>query len=182
MPAPVVSWWNADNTTQQTRWDIGTVDAGKISAATTFLVWNNRSGASDVSDMQNATITTKAADTTDTGELVLNRWIEVKVKSLGEGSVNKIGYNATATPPGPVTRRVATTSSTTNADGTFTPGVAPHAVDPVVGTVDILGVKNSGDIASAKGNFVELVLQANVPTNASAGKVDFLTRISYQYV
>lgn len=182
MPAPIVSWWNSDNTTQQTRWDIGTVDAGDVSLDTTFLVFNNRGGAADVSDMQNATITTKAADTSNTGELVLNQWIETRVDSLAESTFTPVGFNASAVPPAPVTRRVATTGTTVNAGGNHTPGIAPHAVPAEVGTVDILGVKNDASVANAAGNFVRLTLHANVPSDASAGRVDFLTRVAYQYV
>lgn len=172
MPSPIVSWYSRDNTTQITKWDIGTVDAGSISADFGVLIWNNRGGTTDVSDMQDCTITTKDSLGGNSGELVVNKWIEVKVDTLNETTFTPIGGNTT--------HPIRTTGSTTNADGTFTPGVAPHISD--TGSVDILGVKNDGTKTNAAGNFVEVTLHANVPSTASAGVVNFLTRVAYKYV
>lgn len=154
MPAPIVSWYNDLNTNQVTQWDIGTVDAGSISATFGVLIWNNRAGGSDVSDMTNCTITTKDAAGGNTGELVTDTWIEVRVDSLGESDFTAIG-------------------------GTVTKDI--RAKDPSVDAKSIKGTANSGDLAD-QANYAEVTLRANVPPTATAGLVNFLTRVSYQYV
>lgn len=152
MAAPIVSWWNATNDVQQTSWDIGTVDAGSVSPDTQFLIWNNRGGTTAVSDMTNCTITTKDASGGDTGELVINRWIEVRVDELGETTFIPIG--------GTTTKQIG---------NGITAGV-------------ISGAANDGTLANADANYCLITVHANVPATATAGNYNFLLRVSYQYV
>lgn len=163
MPTPQVSWFKTDNVTPLPKWDIGTIDAGSISPSLGVLIWNNRGGTGDLSTMTNCTITAKDSAGDDTGELVLNTWIEVRVDSMGETGFTKIG--------GTVTKTIQAGGNTTNAQGTFSPNAK-----------EILGVINDGSTANAKGNFAQVTLQANVPATATAGNLNFLTRVAYQYV
>lgn len=175
MALPIVSWYNESNTAQLTSWNIGTVDAGSSSSPFTVLIWNNRGGDIEVSDMQNCTITTKDASGGNTGEIITDKWITVKVDSLEESTFTQIG--------GDVTHPIRTNKSTINANGTFTPGVAPHS--SADGSIDILGVINSGELEGANqslGNVVQCTLVAQIPSTATAGTVNFLTRVAYQYV
>lgn len=153
MAAPVISWYNAGNTAQITSWDIGTVDAGSVSNDTTFLIWNNRGGSEAVSDMLNCAITTKDNAGGNNGEIITNKWIEVKVDSMKEASYTPIG---------------GTTTKAVQADGAAA-GV-------------ISGAVNDGNVANAILNFTKVTLHANVPATATAGNVSFLTRIAYQYI
>lgn len=171
MALPIVSWYNEANTTQVTSWNIGTVDAGSSSDPMTMLIWNNRGGTMDVSDMQNCTITTKDENGGNTGELVLNTWIGVKVDSMGESTYTYVG--------GDTTHPLHTDGETTNDNGTFQPGVTPHASSDGA-SIDILGIINKGELADA-GNYVKVTLMATIPTTATAGTVNFLTRCAYQY-
>lgn len=155
MAAPIVSWYNTDNTSQVTQWDIGTVDAGSVSTAFGVLIWNNRGNSTAVSDMTNTTITTKDSAGGNTGELVTNTWIEAKVNSLAEANFSPMG--------GTVTRDLKAD------DSNVTSGI-------------IKGTANDGTKTNAKGNFCDVSLRANVPPTATAGLVNFLTRVSYQYV
>jgi hypothetical protein len=163
MPAPQVSWRKQDNSAAVPSWNIGTIDAGTTSSDFGVLIWNNFAGATDLSTMTNCTITTKDASGGNTGELVTNKWIEVMVVSAGETGRTPIGGNST--------HPIQAGGNTTNADGTFSPNVG-----------EILGVKNDGTKTNAKGNYAEVILRANVPGNATAGNVAFLTRVAYQYV
>jgi hypothetical protein len=153
VPAPIPSWFNTTNDTPVTQWPVGTVDAGSVSPDTTFLVWNNRGGASVVSDMTACTITTKDNLGGDTGEIITNKWIEVRVDSMSEASFTAIG---------------GTTSRPVKA--------AAQAAGVVKGSV------NDGTIANASANFAQVTLHANVPALATAGNITFLTRVSYQYI
>lgn len=154
MPAPIVSWYTRDNTSQVTQWDIGTVDAGSISSTFGVLIWNNRGNGTAVSDMTNCTITTKDSAGGNTGELVTDTWIEVRVDSLGETDFAAIG-------------------------GTVVKDI--RAKNAGVDAKTIEGGANGGDLTDDK-NYAELTLRANVPPTATAGLVNFLTRVSYQYV
>lgn len=177
MSLPIVSWRNADNSEQVYNWEIGTVDAGNISKDFIVLIWNNHPSGQDeygdVADMQNVSITTKDANTGNTGDLVVDKWIEVKNVSLNDSEFTPIG--------GEGVYPIRTTGTTTFEGDDSTPGVPPHAIDPEYGSVDILGVKNDGTINNSAGNFIQVVLRANVPTTAGAGLVNFLTRVTYSY-
>ncbi|MNB95577.1 hypothetical protein D3C81_693970 [compost metagenome] len=153
MAAPVISWYKADNTTQVTSWDIGTVDAGTVSNDTTFLIWNNRAGTGAVSDMTACAVTTKDSSGGNNGEIITNKWIEIKVDSMNESTFTPIG---------------GTTTKTVQAAGA------------AAGTIS--GAVNDGTTANAAVNFAKITVHANVPAIATAGNVSFLTRIAYQYV
>ncbi|MFB7817764.1 hypothetical protein ACFC0X_26790 [Paenibacillus chitinolyticus] len=151
MPA-VVQWFNATNTSQENSWDIGPVDAGAASPDKTFYIWNNRGGGAAVSDMLNCTITTKDSAGGNTGELVLNKWIEVKCESMNETTFSQIG--------GANTRTI-------QAGGGAGAGI-------------IKGTANDGTVANAVPNYAKITMHANVPSNATAGNYAFLTRVTYQ--
>ncbi|MFW5895218.1 MAG: hypothetical protein ACOCT9_00590 [archaeon] len=153
MPAPVVSWYNADNDTQETAWDIGVVDAGSVSDDKTFLIWNNRDGSEDVSDMEECTITTKDAEGGDVGDLIEETWIEAQCDSAGEDSFTPIG-------------------------GTDTHPIEAGGGD--AGKQEILGGTNDGSLDDGD-NYAEVTVHANVPSDANAGTIEFLLRVSYQY-
>lgn len=152
MASPLVSWFDATNTTQKTEWQIGVVDAGSVSDDTMFLIWNNRGQKTDVSDMRNCTITTKDILGSNTGEVVLNKWIEVRNDSMNESSFTPVG---------------GTTTKEVKAGGNAGAGI-------------IKGTANDGSLGAVE-NYVKLTLHANVPATATAGTFTFLTRIAYQF-
>lgn len=152
MAAPIVQITNATGT-QVNSWDVGTVDAGSVSQDFTFLIWNNKGGTTAVSNMNNCTITTKDKNGGDTGELVTGKWIEVRVDSMKETSFVPIG---------------GTTTKTIQAEGN-------------VGAGNISGGVNDGNPANSISNYAKVTLHANVPTTATAGTTDFLTRVAYQF-
>ncbi|MFE4570064.1 hypothetical protein [Paenibacillus chitinolyticus] len=151
MPA-VVQWYNATNTSQENSWDIGPVDAGTASPDKTFYIWNNRGGGAAVSDMLNCTITTKDSAGGNTGELVLNKWIEVKCESMNETTFSQIG---------------GANTWTIQAGGGAGAGI-------------IKGTANDGTVANAVPNYAKITMHANVPSNATAGNYAFLTRVAYR--
>jgi hypothetical protein len=163
MAAPAVSWYKTDNVTQLTKWEIGTIDAGSTSPSLGVMIWNNRGGTADLSTMTNCTITTKDSGGGDTGELVVNVWIEARVDSMAETKFTKIG--------GTVTKALQAGGNTTNVTGTYSPN-----------SKEILGAQNDSSQNNSKGNFALVTLQASVPATATAGNVNFLTRVAYQYV
>jgi hypothetical protein len=152
MTAPSVSWYDRPATSALPNWSIGVVDAGTVSADMGITIWNNKGGSTALSDMQNCTITTKDAAGGNTGELVLNKWVEVKVDSLSETTFSAIG------------------------------GVGTHPIQAKNQAAGIIsGAVNDGTRANAIGNYAEITVHANVPSNASAGTVNFKLRAAYQF-
>lgn len=88
--APIVSWYEADGETVISKWDIGTVDAGTTSTEKTILIWNNRGGTEDVSDMQECKITT-TDNQGDVMDLVKEKWVECRVDSIDGDDFLPIG-------------------------------------------------------------------------------------------
>lgn len=152
--APIVTFYNASNTTQQTEYAVGVVDAGTVSADTAFLIWNNRGGTADVADMTNCTITTKDSLGGNTGEPVINKWMEVRVDSLSETTFTAIG---------------GTTTKLIQAGG-----LSAGDAGKIKGTI------NDGSVG-ATSNYSRVTLHVNAPATATAGNFSILTRVSYQY-
>lgn len=152
MAAPIVSWYDAENTAQQTTWDTGVVDAGSVGPDTQFLIWNNRGGGTSVSDMESCVITTKDTQGGNTGDVVVERWVEVRVDELGEMSFTAIG--GTVSHP-------------------FGNGITPQVIS---------GAANDGTLANADANYCLLTLHWAPLATATAGTRNWLTRAAYQYV
>lgn len=98
--APKPSWTLVDGSVSPERWDLGNVSTGQNSEQKTFLLWNNKGGSTDVSDMQDVLITTtdNAGDTLD---VVKDRWFKVRCNSVNESTFYEIGgantHNVSAT-------------------------------------------------------------------------------------
>lgn len=90
MSAPVVSWFEADNETVLSNWNIGIVDAGQNSAEKTILIWNNRGGVEDISDMQECSITTTDGEA-DVLDVVSEKWVQCRVDSIEGDNFTPIG-------------------------------------------------------------------------------------------
>lgn len=154
MPAPVIAWYNDTNTTQLTSLDFGVVDAGAVSAAIRVLIWNNRGGNAAVSDATGCVVTTKDTSGGNTGDVVVERWVEAQDNKEASPSFVAIG--------GTTTRPVAAA-----------PAVAPKVIK---------GTANDGTTANSPNNFADVSFQWRVPSTATAGQRQWLTRLSYQYV
>jgi hypothetical protein len=181
---PLPSWRLRDNSAQWSKWDLGVVDAGTTSSDYGFLVWNNYKGSTDVPDMEDVSITTKDETGGTTGDLVTGLWIQVKNDSVTETEFKKVGFDPIANEV--IKHNIKTTKSTTfTPSGSSTPVVSTPG-DPnhksVNGETCILGVANDGSKGAAGGNFIELTMNAFVPGTASAGLINFWTRVSYKYV
>jgi hypothetical protein len=165
MPTPVVSWYDLTNASPVSSWPIGTVDAGSTSAPFNVLIWNNRSGVTQLSDMINCTLTTKDTTGGDSTEPVLGLWVRAIVKSAGESAATAIGATQGAVLPGGKTGH----EHPVKAGGTAAAGT-------------ISGAVNDGTKGNSLDNFAELTLDAKVPLTASAGSTNFVIRLAYQYV
>ena len=90
---PVISWYEESNDTVISKWDIGIVDAGisdEHAPTKTILIWNNRGGTEDVSDMQDTKITISDG-ASDTMDVVTGKWINCRVDSIVGDDFTPIG-------------------------------------------------------------------------------------------
>lgn len=183
MAVPIVSWFQANQTTQITAgtpYTYGTLDAGTDVAnpVHTFYIWNNKGGATDVSKMEAVTITTRDknfGDGSTVGQenyLVKDNWMHVQVDSNGETDIDQNTSRV-----GKDFAKALTTTGSTIKDNT---GASITPVTPA--TQEILGIKNNGNYNDAKGNYVKISTKLFVPLLASSGKIDFKLRCAYRFV
>lgn len=179
MATPIIKWYDVLHANEIVApFDFGVIDAGDTSPVYTFNIWNNRGMATDVSKMEDCTITTRdmSGGTGDTVgsivEVVRDNWFHAQVDSLGETDIDQ----PTSAIGKAYSKPIGTTGSTkkNNAGAPITP------VTPA--TQEILGINNNGNPADSAGNYVTVSLQADVPLSASAGRQDFKLRVSYRYV
>ncbi|QSF43559.1 hypothetical protein [Paenibacillus tianjinensis] len=173
---PIISWYNSTHSAVVTTpFNFGVIDADDLSPVFTFNIWNNKGGTTDVSKMEDCTITTRdmsggLGNTVGSEiEVVKNNWFHCQVDSLGETDLvqesSRIGKD--------YTKPIGTTG-TTKKDNT---GASyPTPIQP--GAKEILGVKNNGVPADAAGNFATVSLQADVPLEAKSGQQAFKIRVN----
>jgi len=153
MASPVISWWKQGNTEQWTLWDLKTVDAGTSSESAIFLIWNNRGGSTDVADAEGCMITTKDITGGNNGDIITEKWVQVKCDTMNEQTFSPIGGD---------------TARPIKAGGTAPAGV-------------IKGTANDGTVANSASNFAQVTAFAMPSVTATAGTVDFLLRVFYTY-
>ncbi|RXZ78216.1 hypothetical protein EBB07_29620 [Paenibacillaceae bacterium] len=106
MSTPLVSWLNSTHSAEViTPFNFGVIDAGDRGNPYTFNIWNNKGGATDVSRMEDCSITTKDMDgglgNTAGKEVpvVSGNWFHAQIDSLGETDLtepsSKIGADFT---------------------------------------------------------------------------------------
>ncbi len=134
------------------KYNFGTVQLATTSSPITAHIWNNYQGTSSVSDAINTTITTLTFNGLVTGDTVANGQEVVTYQMLNI-------QNYTLTP-------------------------SPTSFTPVGGnTAAAIGSTQAGTIpGSSPGSYAGLNLEISVPSNATPGAVQFLTKISYNYV
>ena len=153
MAAPIIAWYDQTNTNQLTSLDFGVVDAGAVSDPIRVLIWNNRGGATAVSDATGCVVTTKDTSGGNTGDVVVDKWVEAQDNKEASPSYVAVG--------GTVSRPVAAN-----------PSVAPQVIK---------GTANDGTTQNSPNNFADVSFRWRVPVTATAGQRQWLTRLSYQY-
>ena len=162
MSQPVVSFYNgaemtvgatthSPNEYEISSWPIGEVNASSESDPLRILVWNNRGGATPVSDMKDCSVTVLDQDFTVTSPLVTGKWMQVQVNSMGETEFTAIG---------------SPTAKDIKAEG------KPD--------FEIGGEANSGALTDT-GNFADITAKVAVPLNAPNGTQAFRLRVQYFY-
>ena len=149
-------------------WDLKTVDAGNDPALTQteFYIWNNKAGGTDVSDMTDCRVSTKDTAGNMNIPLVKERWVQIFCNSKGETSANYLAIGAELDG----TQTLQEKYKTIKASGAgVTDGV-------------IKGIANDGLVQNSADNFSMVTMIMGIPTTATAGNVDFLTRVTYNHV
>jgi hypothetical protein len=179
MASPIPIWWDVSANASTLTWSCGTVDAGSYSSEKEFYVWNNKGGASDVSDMTSVFITTKDTTGNDAGPVAGSSGTvaDVEVTVYDARTSAWTTWKAIRGSDAANHQSVFYASSLT----TFPSG---HSRSGETVTQDtIYGTANDGlnTTANSKFNFSDIKLRLHVLEGAPAGSMAWKTRISYQY-
>ena len=150
MSAPNFSYTDATSATLASL-SFGSVAAGSTSAATTFLIWNNKGGGSAVSDATSCQLTTMTWTGLTTGDTVQNgqevvSYTTMKIQCISQGDSGYTAIGGTTTAP----------------------------VGSALGGVGTIKGLSNGDYAVVQAT-------QSPPTNVTAGTAQFLIRIQYVY-
>jgi hypothetical protein len=208
LEAPIVSWYNgesfknesdvtiAPNTQEMSSWNAGIIDAGSSSRSVslddpdpeyypcTFLIWNNRGGNTQVSSMQSVQISTLSLVRDGQGDIDTTNSYKPEGPIAGpsndenkRGHVEVIFYN-----------QVENGWGVYGQGGTWKPGEWATIEGGV--KVDVLsasgvrniisGAVNAGNI-DASANYSKVKMRLVVNPDAQAGRVEWYTRVSYNY-
>lgn len=153
MAAPSITVVDTSDRTV-TNWDNGVVQANAESAILQIIIWNNRGGLTDLSDLKEANITSLDTDGRAITEVVTDKWVRVNVPAVD-------GSTAVWTPVG----------------GTIAKSLRADGVDPSEGFV-IKGVANDGSLVNATENYCTCNLKTKVPAGVEAGIRNWKMRIN----
>ena len=155
MAQPVASFYKADNSAVVDRWDIGEINAKSDSPVLAVSAWNNRAGATDVSDMRDVSITVFDKTGGDTTPLVVGKWLKCQMPTGTTAAFTPIG-GATVLP------------------------VRAEGLLPADGNV-IKGTANDGTLENAKANYSLMNFMFSIPMNAPEGLHEFLVHMEFFY-
>ena len=210
LEAPIVSWYNgesfknesdttiAPNTQEMSSWNAGIIDAGSSSRSVsvedpdpeyypcTFLIWNNREGTEQISSMQSVQISTLSLVRDGEGDVdTVNSYKpEGPIAGAGNdenkrGHVEVIFYNELENEgewgiyaQGGLWKpdEWATIEGGTKVDVLSASGIRNI----------ISGAVNAGTIESSA-NYSKVKMRLVVNPDAQAGRVEWYTRVSYNY-
>jgi len=162
MAIPVISLLGSDNVTAVSEWHVGTVRAGFDSNVLEVNVWNNKAGASAVSDLIDSSVTVKDGNGQDTGVVPANLWIQTLIDSSAalDANSNKIYSQIGGATVRPL--RGAT--------------LLAAAGDVIKGTA------NDGTVANSGPNYCKCLFKASLPINSVSGTQQFKIRFQGYYV
>lgn len=161
MPQPIISIMNADSSAAVSSWPIGEINANSESPTLDVVIWNNKGGATAVSDMKDASVTCLDQDGGDTSEMTVGKWMKVLV-------------NTTAEVDG------ASVKQFSPIGGTSTRPLRAEALLAADGNV-IKGIVNDGTMAAATSNHSKATFKVAVPFNATEGDHNFRIRVQGFY-
>ena len=175
MAAPIVSWKHDDGglMVDFSAWNMNKINADDDSAIQTVYLWNNYGDDYNdelegedlenhphISDMQDVQITTTSSDA-DSMDVVNDKWIRVKLLSIGKDEEgNDLEPETAFTPIGGDATHVLT--ATGQREGV------------------ISGERNAGTLADTA-NYAKFQIYCHVPANAPAGPRSIATRVIYYY-
>lgn len=156
MAAPIVSWTEKDGVTPVTEWKMGKINAGEVAPSKTFLIWNNKGGEEDVSDMQDTQITTTDG-VGDELDVVAEKWTYVQCFPK-DSSFVQVGGD---------TMHMIQASGNDSTGQAISDGI-------------IKGTANGG-LQTDTTNYAKVEAYVNPSLNAPAGLRQYYTRIVFYY-
>jgi hypothetical protein len=190
-----------ENTQEMSSWNAGIVDAGSASRSAdlsdpdpeyypcTFLVWNNRAGSSQVSSMQSVQISTLSlVRNPTTNEIDTNLSYKPEGPIAGpsssydkRGHVEVIFYDATQNNGQGDWGIYGQDGSWKSGEWATIEGGTKVDVPSASGVKNVIsGAVNAGSI-NDRANYAKIKMRLVVNPDAQAGRVEWYTRISYNY-
>lgn len=166
--APIPQWWDEEETSQQSQWDAGIVDAGSESASTIFHLWNNRGNSASIADMINVDITVRDINGQTT---------DLTIAGQQDGVVMCQFFDSVKQEWGAYVDDVWVKDAW--AELLYNDPQAVVASNGAKRT--IAGASNSGSLSDTS-NFAQIKLKLFAKPTATAGQVAWITRVSYQYI
>ena len=153
---PQIAIYDSTDSVLVNTWDIGTLKAQVPSDVLTINVWNNKGGATTVSDLKEAylMVLDNSGDTA-VDDVAKNKWIQVNVPSVD-------GNDETWTPIG----------GTYGKDIKANSGVSDNTIK---------GIANDGIAANSPENVATISLRAVAPPNSEPGVKLFKVRLNGYY-
>jgi hypothetical protein len=142
---PQIAVYDSTDSGIMTLWDLGTIKAQVVSNVMSVYVWNNRNGATDVSDLKDCWVTVMdSGSDTANGDVAKDMWIQINVPSIDgdEDTYTRIG-------------------------GAL--GKDVRAMAGVAGNT-IAGVVNDGTLANSQPNYAKLNFRCMAPPNSNPGE------------
>jgi len=163
MSAPIITLLDAAQTSPVSEWHVGTVKAGNPSTVLEVNVWNNKAGATAVSDMRDGIVSCKDGNGENIGDVPDKKWMNVLVDAtadLDTDLVTKV-YSAIG--------------------GDQSRPLRAQTVLAATGDV-IKGTVNDGVPANSGQNYANCKFKVIVPQNATPGTHQFKLRFQGYYV
>lgn len=208
LEAPVVTWYNGEqykeeddtvvpvNTQDMSSWNAGIIDAGSASRPAdvnepdpeyypcTFLIWNNRGGVTQISSMQSVQISTLSLVRDGEGDVDPNNSYKPEGAVAGSAidpnkraHVEAIFYNEVESGWG-IYNQAGEWQP--NEWGTIEGGIKLDVLSAAGVRNIISGAANTANISDSA-NYSKVKLRLVVRPDAQAGRVEWYTRVSYNY-
>ena len=158
MAAPVITIINQQSGQEFSTWNVGAVKAGERSTPVQIQIWNNKDGATNISDLRGCTITTLDVGGGASSDVVAGKWVKVNLPHI-DGSSAIESATAPAVAIGGETSRALRADGLRSEDG-----------DVIKGSGE-----NTGKMCTA-------VLYVEVEANAVPGTKNWKIRINGFYV
>lgn len=159
MAAPSITIVNSSDATIA-NWDVGTVQANTDSNVLTAIIWNNRGGATALSDLKETNITALDVDGGSSSDVVAGKWTWINATHINGSMSSSSGWQ----PVGGADAFSLRADGLSASDG-----------------YTISGAANDGTLVNSSTNYCTIHIKVHVPLNATPGTKNWKMRLNGYY-